>query len=93
MSWTTALSGRAETVDSSEETVVNGAPYRPRTFQQRAGRAETVDPSEQTVINGAPYRPRPFPNNAATHEAANKRLDTRLAEDLRRRALAVMRAR
>jgi hypothetical protein len=93
MSWNTALSGRAETVDSDEQTVINGAPYRPRTFPHRAERAETVDRSEQTVINGAPYRPRPFPNNAATHEAANKRLDTRLAEELRRRALAVIHAR
>jgi hypothetical protein len=66
MSWITALSGRAETVDPSEE---------------------------ETVINAAPYRPRPFPNYAANHEAANKRLDTRLAEELRRRALAVMHSR
>jgi hypothetical protein len=75
MSWITALSGRTDTVDPSEE---------------------------DTVINGAPYRPRPFPNvpnAAASFEAANTRFDgahgpeTRLAEELRRRALAVMRAR
>jgi hypothetical protein len=59
-----------------------------------SGRAEAVDPSsETTIINGTPYRPRPFPGNAENHEAANKRLDTRLAEELRRRALAVVRAR
>ncbi len=58
------------------------------------GRADTVDPSEEeTVINGAPYRPRPFPSTAASFEAANRRLETRLAEELRRRALAVMRSR
>ena len=73
MSWITALSGRADTVDPSEE---------------------------ETVINGAPYRPRPFPSGAATFEAANRnfeaahrRPETRLAEELRRRALAVMRSR
>ncbi|HEX3633318.1 MAG TPA: hypothetical protein VHZ01_12470 [Casimicrobiaceae bacterium] len=59
-----------------------------------SGRAGAVDPSsEDTVINGTPYRPRPFLGNSLQHEAANKRLDTRLAEELRRRALAVMRAR
>lgn len=69
-----------------------------------SGRADTVDPSEQdTVINGAPYRPRPFPHTAAHPEAANspaahpeagnRRVDTRFAEELRRRALAVMHAR
>jgi hypothetical protein len=59
-----------------------------------SGRGHTVDPSEEdTVINGAPYRPRPFPNTLAHPEAANKRLETRLAEELRRRALAVMRSR
>jgi len=79
MSWITALSGRA-------------------------GRVGTVDPSdEDTVINGAPYGPRPFPHTAAYPEAANspaarpdagtRRGDTRLAEELRRRALAVMHAR
>jgi hypothetical protein len=58
------------------------------------GRADTVDPSEEdTVINGAPYRPRPFPNVATSFEAANGRLETRLAEELRRRALAVMHSR
>jgi hypothetical protein len=72
--------------------VINGAPYRPGTFDHRAGRF-AVDSSEQTVINGAPYHPRPFPSNAATHEPANRRLDTRLAEELRRRALAVIHAR
>jgi hypothetical protein len=73
MSWITALSGRADTVDPSEE---------------------------ETVINGAPYRPRPFPNADASFEAANRsfeaahrRPETRLAEELRRRALAVMRSR
>jgi hypothetical protein len=66
MSWTTALSGRADTVNPSEE---------------------------DTVINGAPYRPRLFPHADAKSEAANRRLDTRLAEELRRRALAVMRSR
>jgi hypothetical protein len=66
MSWITALSGRAGTVDPSEE---------------------------ETVINGAPYRPRPYPSYPANHEAANRRLETRLAEELRRRALAVMRSR
>ena len=59
-----------------------------------SGRAEMVDPSEEdTVINGAPYRPRPFPHTGARPEAANVRLDTRLAEELRRRALAVMHSR
>jgi hypothetical protein len=70
MSWFTALSGH--------------------------GRVDTVDPSEEeTVINGAPYRPNPFPfpNVAASVEAANTGLETRLAEELRRRALAVMRSR
>ena len=69
MSWITALSGH--------------------------GRADTVDPSEEeTVINGAPYRPRPLPNVAVSFEAANRRRpETRLAEELRRRALAVMRSR
>lgn len=76
MSWITALSGRVHTVEPSEE---------------------------DTVINGAPYRPRPFPHTAAFREAANSpaahldvgssRLDTRLAEELRRRALAVMHSR
>ena len=73
MSWITALSGRAATVEPSEE---------------------------DTVINGAPYRPRPFSNAAASFEAANtsfeaanRRPETRLAEAVRRRALAVMRAR
>ena len=66
MSWITALSARADTVDPSEE---------------------------DTVINGAPYRPRPFPHTPAHPEAANRRLDTRLAEELRRRALAVMHSR
>lgn len=59
-----------------------------------ARRADTVDPSEEdTIINGTPYRPRPFPRSAAHSEAANVRLDTRLAEELRRRALAVMHSR
>jgi hypothetical protein len=65
-----------------------------------SGRADTVDRSEEeTVINGAPFSPRPFQRGAASFEAANsleaanRRLDTRLAEQLRRRALAVMRAR
>jgi hypothetical protein len=93
MNWIGAFPGRVETVDPSEETVVNGAPYRPRPSQSSAGRAEGVDPSEQTVINGAPYRPGPFPDKAANHEAANKRLGTRLAQQLTRRALAVLRAR
>jgi hypothetical protein len=66
MSWITALSGRADTVDPSEE---------------------------DTVINGAPYRPRPFAHTAAHPEAANRRLDTRLAEELRRRARAIMHSR
>ena len=72
MSWMTALSGRIDRVDPSEE---------------------------ETVINGAPYGPRPFPNAAASFEAANsleaanRRVDTRLAEQLTRRALAVRRAR
>jgi hypothetical protein len=70
MSWITALSGH--------------------------GRADTVDPSEEeTVINGAPYRPRPFPNvvGASFEAAKRRRPETRLAEELRRRALAVMRSR
>jgi|GEM_PF-3134253 hypothetical protein len=70
-----------------------------------SGRAQTVDPSEEdTVINGAPYRPRPFPHTLAHPEAANSPAahpeegyrragDTRLAAELRRRALAVMHAR
>lgn len=69
-----------------------------------AGRRGMLDPSEEeTVINGAPYRPRPYLHTAANteaanspvahHEAGNRRLDTRLAEELRRRALAVMQAR
>jgi hypothetical protein len=69
-----------------------------------SGRAEAVDPSEEeTVSNGPPYRPRPYPYSAANTEAANtpvthpgagnRRIDTRLAEELRRRALAVMHAR
>jgi hypothetical protein len=68
-----------------------------------SGRADAVDPSEETVSNGPPYRPRPYPSTAANTEAANtpvahpgpgdRRPDTRLAEELRRRALAVMRAR
>jgi hypothetical protein len=66
MSWLTALSGRAEIVDPSEE---------------------------DTIINGAPYRPRPFPHTGTHPEAANRRLDTRLAEELRRRALAVVHSR
>jgi hypothetical protein len=61
------------------------------------GRAETVDPSEDTIINGAPYRARPVRNSVANdgaHPAGpNKRPDSRLAEELRRRALAMMRAR
>ena len=72
-----------------------------------SGRAQTVDPSEEdTVINGAPYRPRPFPhtlalahpeaaNSPAAHpeEGYRRAGDTRLAAELRRRALAVMHAR
>ncbi len=69
-----------------------------------SGRAEAVDPSEdETVSNGAPYRPIPYPYAAAHAEAANspvarpeagkRRIDTRLAEELRRHALAVMHAR
>jgi len=69
-----------------------------------SGRVDAVDPSEEdTVINGAPYRPKPFPYTTAHREAANSpiahpeagngRLDARLAEELRRRALAVMHAR
>jgi hypothetical protein len=69
-----------------------------------SGRTDTVDPSEEdTVINAVAYRPRPFPHTAAHREAANspvahpeagnRRLDAWLAEELRRRALAVMHAR
>jgi hypothetical protein len=70
-----------------------------------SGRANTVDPSEEdTIINGAPYRPRPFPHTLAHSAAANSPAahpeagyrragDMRLAEELRRRALAVMHAR
>ncbi|HEX4523960.1 MAG TPA: hypothetical protein VH704_10605 [Casimicrobiaceae bacterium] len=76
MSWITALSGRADTVDPSEEdTVINGAPYRPRPFPPTAAHAEAAN------------------SPAVHHEAGNRRLDTRLAEELRRRALAVMHAR
>jgi hypothetical protein len=76
MSWITALSGRTDTVDPSEEdTVVNGAAYRPRPFPHAAAHPEAA-------------------NSPAAHpEPANRRLDTRLAEELRRRALAVMHAR
>jgi hypothetical protein len=76
MSWITALSGRAYTVDPSEEdTVINGAPYRPRPFPHAAAHPEAA--------NGS----------VAHSEAGNRRIDTRLAEELRRRALAVMHAR
>jgi hypothetical protein len=59
-----------------------------------SGRAGMVDPSEEdTVINGAISRPKPFPPHAAYTEAGNRRLETRLAEELRRRALAIMHSR
>jgi hypothetical protein len=76
MSWITALSGRADRVDPSEEdTVINGAPYRPRPFPHTAAHSEAA-------------------NSSAAHpEAGNRRGHTRLAEELRRRALAVMHAR
>jgi hypothetical protein len=76
MSWITALSGRSDTVDPSEEdTIINGAVYRPRPFRPTAAHTEAA-------------------NSTAAHpEAGNRRLDTRLAQELRRRALAVMHAR
>lgn len=76
MSWITAFSARADTVDPSEEdTVINGAAYRPRPFSHSFTHPEAA--------NSSPAHP----------EAGNRRLDTRLAEELRRRALAVMHAR
>ena len=76
MSWITALSGRADMVDPSEEdTVINGAPYRPTLFPHAAARAEAAN------------------SPTVHHEPGNRRLDTRFAEELRRRALAVMHAR
>jgi hypothetical protein len=76
MNWIIALSGRANSVDPSEEdTVINGAPYRPRPFPHSATRPEAA-------------------NSPAAHsEAGNRRGNTRLAEELRRRAIAVMHAR
>jgi hypothetical protein len=76
MSWITALSGRAGRVDPSEEdTVINGAPYRPRPFSHTAAYLEAA-------------------NSPAAHpEGGTRRVDTRLGEELRRRALAVMHAR
>ncbi len=76
MSWITALSGRADTVDPSEEdTVINGVPYRRVLFPYAAAHPEAA-------------------NSPAAHpEAGNRRGDTRLPEELRRRALAVMHAR
>lgn len=77
MSWMTALSGRADTVDpSDDETVINGAPYRPRPFLNAAASFEAANASFDGAYSGAHRRP-----------------ETRLAEELRRRALAVMRAR
>lgn len=44
MSWITALSGRAETVDPSEEqTVINVAAYRPKPFPHAASRPEAAN--------------------------------------------------
>ena len=76
MNWITALSGRANTVDPSEEdTIINGAPYRPRPFLYGAAHPEAA-------------------NSPAAHpEAGNRRGNTRLAVELRRRAIAVMHAR
>jgi hypothetical protein len=76
MSWITALSGRSDTVDPSEEdTIINGAAYRPSPFPHTTAPTEAAN------------------SEAARPEAGNRRLDTRLAQELRRRALAVMHAR
>lgn len=76
MSWITALSGRSHSVDPSEDdTVINGAAYRPRPFPHTATHKEAA-------------------NSAAAHsEDGNRRLDSWFAQELRRRALAVMHAR
>jgi hypothetical protein len=44
MSWITALSGRSDTIDPSEEdTVINGAAYRPRPFPPAAAHREAAN--------------------------------------------------
>lgn len=57
-------------------------------------KAEMFDPSEDTVINGTPYAwPGPVQHHAANSPTFFHDRPERLAEALRRRALAIMRAR
>lgn len=44
MSWITALSGRIDMVDPSEEdTIINGVPYRPTPFVHTAAHREAAN--------------------------------------------------
>lgn len=44
MSWITALSGRPDRIDpSAEDTVINGAAYRPRPFPHTAAHREAAN--------------------------------------------------
>lgn len=58
-------------------------------------RGSAVRPDlDETVINGAPYgHPKPARGGVARSESAAKAVNENLAEDLRRRALRMMRAR
>jgi hypothetical protein len=55
--------------------------------------SEAFDPYEDTVIDGVAYRSEAVPLRTRSPVSGGKGPDTRLAEELRRRGVAMVRAR